>query len=344
MPILDKILKSKAKTTSGQSETESVKSVPFTLDKRRFMFDEVGILAAVLLISVILTFNSPYFLTIDNLLRVGRQVSFIGLLAIGTAFVIASGQIDISVGRIITLVSFTVATLITKFGLDPWVAFGLGILVGGVCGSINGGLTILFRVHPMIITLGTMNLFWGLAVGLSGAKPIVVSTESSFFILGQGKILGVPSPLVVFIVMSILLHIVLRRTRYGRHVLAVGTNAQAARYAGIREKWIRLSVMILVGLMAGLAGGLALAFFQTFDPNIGAGMEMNTIAAAVIGGADLMGGYASVIGAMLGTILIGLLNNGLVLLGVGAYWNNFVTGAVILVAIAVGALLKSRRK
>jgi ribose transport system permease protein len=196
----------------------------------------------------------------------------------------------------------------------------------------------------MIITLGTMNLYWGLAVGLSNAKPVVVPIESSFFILGQGKILGVPSPLVIFIVMSIILHIVLRRTRYGRHVLAVGTNAQAARYAGIRDKWVRLSVMILMGLMAGLAGGIILAFFQTFDPNVGAGMEMNTIGASVIGGADLMGGYASVIGAMLGTILIGLLNNGLVLIGVGAYWNSFVTGAVIIVAIGVSMLLKLRRK
>ena len=344
MVLLRRIAASlRGKPTGGFGREAEVVRVSAT-SKRRFVFDEVGVLAAVLLISLILTLSSPYFLTLNNLLRVGRQVSFVGLLAIGMAIVIASGQIDISVGRVITLVSFAIATLITRFGVDPWIAFGLGILVGGVCGLINGGLSLLFNVHPMIVTLGTMNLFWGLAIGLSGGKPIVVHTESSFFALGQGEILGVPSPLLVFILMSIVLHIVLKRTRSGRHVLAVGSNAQAARYAGIRDKRVRLSVMILMGLMAGLAGGMTLAFFQTFDPNIGAGMEMNTIAAAVIGGADLMGGYASVIGAMLGTILIGLLNNGLVLIGVGAYWNNFVTGAVILIAIGVGTLMKLRRR
>jgi ribose transport system permease protein len=280
----------------------------------------------------------------SNLLRVGRQMSFIGLLAIGMSFVIASGQIDISVGRIITLVSFSIAYMIVKLGMDPWLAFFIGILLGGLCGLVNGGLTLIFNIHPMIVTLGTMNLYWGLAVGLSGAKPIVVEeTSSSFFSLGQGMLLGVPVPLLLFIFMAIMGHIILRRTRYGRHVLAVGTNAQAARYAGIRDRWIKLAVMMQMGIMAGLAGGVALSFFQTFDPNIGAGMEMNTIGAAVIGGADLMGGYASVLGAMLGTMLIGILTNGLVLIGVGAYWNNFVTGAVILAAIAVSFLLKLKR-
>jgi ribose transport system permease protein len=308
------------------------------------LFDEIGVLGAVLLISVIISLSSPYFLTVNNLLRVGRQMSFIGLLAIGMSFVIASGQIDISVGRMITLVSFFMATLMQKFGVDPWIAFLAGIALGALCGLLNGGLSLLFKVHPMIITLGTMNLYWGLAVGLSNANPIVVEIESSFFALGQGKIFGVPIPLLVFILVGIVCHILLRKARYGRHVLAVGSNPQAAQYAGIREKWTRLSVMILMGAIAGLTGGITLAFFQTFDPNVGAGMEMNTIGASVIGGADLMGGYASVIGAMLGTVLIGLLNNGLVLIGVGAYWNNFVTGAVIIIAIGVSFLLKSLRQ
>ena len=312
--------------------------------RRWFLFDEIGVVGAVVLIVIILTMSSPYFLSARNLLRVGRQMSFVGLLAIGMSFVIASGQIDISVGRIITLVSFFMATLMQHWGVDPWLAFLAGIGLGGVCGLINGGLALALNVHPMIITLGTMNLFWGLAVGLSSATPIMVESESSFFALGQGSILGIPVPLLVFLTVGIVCHIILKKTPYGRHVLAVGTNREAAKYAGIREKWTRLSTMILMGLIAGLAGGLTLAFFQTYDPNVGGGMEMIAIGAAVIGGADLMGGYASVIGAMLGTALIGMLNNGLVLVGVGAYWNNFVTGAVILIAIAVSYLLKLLRR
>ena len=310
----------------------------------KWYFDEIGILGALLVIFVFLSLNSPYFLSVNNIMRIGRQMSFIGLLSIGMSFVIATGQIDISVGRIVTFVSFAIAVLITKFGINPWLAFFLGILLGGVCGLINGGLTLLFNVHPMIITLGTVNLYWGLSLGLSNARPIVVDVSSSFYWLGQGNLFGIPLPLIIFISLAVIGHIVLHKTKYGRHVLAVGTNPQAAKYAGIREKWIRLSVMILMGLIAGLAGGLTLAFFQTFDPNLGSGMEMNTIGASVIGGADLMGGYASVLGAMLGTFLIGFLNNGLVLLGVGAYWNNFVTGSVILIAILVSMLIKLRRR
>jgi ribose transport system permease protein len=312
--------------------------------RRSLLFDEIGVLGAVLLITVILSLSSPYFLTVNNLLRVGRQMSFIGLLAIGMSFVIASGQIDISVGRMITLVSFFMATLMANFGVNPWIAFLAGIGLGALCGLLNGGLSQLFNVHPMIVTLGTMNLYWGLAVGLSGANPIVVETESSFFALGQGKTLGIPNPLLVFILVGLVCHVLLRKTSYGRHVLAVGSNRQAAQYAGIREKWTRLSVMILMGAIAGLTAGITLAFFQTFDPNVGAGMEMNTIGASVIGGADLMGGYASVIGAMLGTVLIGLLGNGLVLIGVGAYWNSFVTGAVIIIAIGVSYMLSRLRR
>jgi ribose transport system permease protein len=310
---------------------------------RKFHFDEVGVLAAVLVMVLLLSFGSPYFFSVSNLLKVGRQVSFYGLLTIGLSFVIGSGQIDISVGRIITLVTFVMAWLMDK-GMNPWLAFCLGIVLGALCGLLNGGLSLVFNVHPMIITLGTTNLFWGLAVGLSNAKPIVIWQESSFLELGPGKIAGLPVPFFIFIVVAILGHILLKKSVFGRHVLAVGANKQAAVFAGINEKRIRLSVMVMSGVVAAIAAGVLLSFFQTFDPNVGSGMEMDAIGAAVIGGADLNGGYASVLGAFLGAFLIGILRNGLVLMGVGAYWNNFVTGAVILIAVAVSTVLKTQRK
>jgi ribose transport system permease protein len=311
--------------------------------RRKFRFDEMGVLFAVVALGVLLSIGSPYFLTKNNLLNVGRQVAYFGLLTIGMSFVIGSGQIDISVGRIITLVTFAMAWMMDK-GLDPWLAFGAGVLLGALCGLLNGGLTLLFNVHPMIITLGTTNLFWGLAVGLSDARPIVVTQESSFLKFGPGKLLGIPVPFFIFIMAMIIGQIVLKKTVFGKHVLAVGANKQAAVYAGINERRIRLSVMVLSGIVAALAAGVLLSFFQTFDPNIGSGMEMDAIGATVIGGADLNGGYASILGAFLGSFLIGVLNNGLVLMGVGAYWNDFVTGAVILIAVAVSTVLKSQRK
>ncbi len=321
-------------------ESKKILKIP----KRKFRFEEAGVLVAILILAILISFGSPYFLTADNLLRVGRQMAFIGILSVGMSFVIASGQIDISVARMITFITFVDAFLI-RLGVNPWIAFILGMLMGVLCGSLNGGLTLFFNVHPMIITLGTSNLFWGLAVGLSNAKPIVlIEKTSTYFNLGQGKVFGIPAPFLVFIIAAIIGQTILKKTQYGRHVLAVGSNRQAALYAGINEKLIRLSTMILSGVMAGLAAGVVLSFFQAFDPNIGAGMEMSTIGATVIGGADLMGGYASVLGAFLGTLLIGLINNGLVLIGIGAYWNNFVTGAVIIIAVAVSAFMKARRK
>ncbi len=327
----------------GKKDNNNNDQAELIIPKRKFRFEEIGVLGALLVIGVVLSFGSPYFLSASNLFRVGRQIAFFGLLAIGQAIVIASGQIDISVGRIITFVTFATASII-QMGVNPWLAFVLGILLGGVCGLINGGLTLILNVHPMIVTLGTLNLFWGLAVGLSNARPIVLWQESSFLRFGPGKVFGIPVPLLVLIMITIICHIVLKKTRFGRHVLAVGSNKQAAVYAGINEKRIRLTVMVLNGMIAGLSAGIILSFFQAYDPNIGANMEMDAIGAAVIGGADLMGGYASILGAFLGSFLIGILRNGLVLMGVGAYWNNFVTGAVILIAVAVSALLRLKRK
>ncbi len=312
--------------------------------KKKIKFDELGVLGAVIILGALLSFGSPYFLTMTNLLRVGRQMAYIGILAVGMAFVIGSGQIDISCGRIITLVTFFSAWLINSVGVNPWLAFIAGILLGGLCGLLNGGLSLLLNVNPMIVTLGTQYLFWGLAIALSDSKPIVLSGDSSYYWLGQGELLGVPVPLAVFLICVLIGQIVLCRTCYGRHVLAVGSNAIASRYAGIRDRRVLLSTMVLMGLLAGLSAGVILAQFQAFDPNTGAFFEMNTIASAVIGGADLSGGYASVLGAMFGTVLIGVLNNGLILMGISAYWNKAVTGSVILIAVAVSAGFKASRK
>jgi len=332
-----------AKAKQAGKEMDKGSGSTFLIPRKKFRFEEIGVLGAVIIMGLLLSLGSPFFLTANNLLRVGRQIAFFGIITVGMSFVIGSGQIDISVGRIVTLVTFAMAWMMDK-GINPWVAFAIGLGLGCLCGLFNGGLTLLFNVHPMIITLGTLNLYWGLAVGLSGARPIVVWAESNFLEFGPGKFIGLPIPFLIFVMVMIFGQIVLRKTTFGRHVLAVGSNRQAAVYAGINEKMIRLSVMVLSGFMSAISAGVILSFFQTFDPNIGSNFEMDAIAAAVIGGADLNGGSASVLGAFLGTFLIGILRNGLVLMGVGAYWNNFVTGAVILIAVAFGTLIKTGRK
>ncbi len=334
----------RSRGTSKKEQKDKITESELSIPKRRFRFEEIGILGALIVFGAIMSILSPYFLTATNLLRIGRQASYFGILAVGMSFVIGSGQIDISVGRQITLISFFLATLM-RAGVTPWIAILLGLGLGAICGLFNGSLVLIFKVHPMIVTLATQFIFWGLAVALSDARPIVLNKiESAYFTLGQGKIFGVPVPFLVFIFIALTGNLILKKTQFGRHVLAVGANRRASVYAGINEKKIRLLVMMLSGIFAGLAASVYLSFFQTFEPNMGALMEMDAIAASVIGGADLTGGYATALGAFFGSFLIGLLRNGLVLIGIGAYWNNFVTGSVILIAIIFSTVLKSGRK
>jgi len=331
---------SKTSATSLSSLGASVMRPIRSLLKR----EELSILAALLLLGFVLSVSTPYFFTAHNLFQIGRQVAYIGILATGMCFVLASGQIDISVGSIVTLSSWAIAVAMTK-GVNPWLAMLLGWGTGILCGLVNGGLILSLGVHPMIITLGTTSVYRGLAIVLSSGRPISkFARDSSFFFIGHGKLGPIPVPFIILVTLAILGHVVIRRTVFGRHVCAVGSNLAAARYAGIRTGLVRLQAMVLMGLLAGIAGSVTVAHLECFDPLIGTGFEMDAIGAAVIGGTSLFGGSATVIGALIGTAIIGVLRNGLVHLGVGAYWNPVVTGIIIIGAVAVGSLVKRGRR
>jgi len=305
--------------------------------------DEIGVLGALAAICAVLTFTTDdKFLRASNLLSVSRQASYVGILAVGMVFVIAMGDIDLSVGSVLTLVNVVMAIAL-RDGASVLAAILIGLLTGAACGFANGGLSVLLRIPTIIITLGTLSLYRGFALVLSKSTPISdYSKDNWFFDLGGGKILGVPTSVWGMVVVCLVGLILFTRTAFGRRVQAIGSNLQAARFSGVRIARYRIMVMTLMGVIAGIAGVLTLAFQQAGDPQTGPGLELSVIAATIIGGTALTGGSGSVVGAVLGALIIAVIRNGLVLLKVNPYWATAVTGLVIIAAVALDYLIKRR--
>ncbi len=304
--------------------------------------EEIGVLTAFLALCLVLSITTTTFLNPINLLQVARQASYYGIMAVGMVFVISMGDIDLSVGSVLMLVNI-VAGLGLRANLPIPVAILLGLLTGAACGFLNGAIAIVLRIPTFIVTLGTLSVFRGLGLVLSNATPISnFSKQNAFFAIGGGNILGIPSSVVVMVLVALAGYILYTQTAFGRRVQAIGSNMQAARFSGIRIVSHRLIAMTLMGVIAGIAGIMALAFLQAADPQTGPGFELFVIAATIIGGTSLTGGSGSVFGGILGALIIAVIRNGLVLLGASAYWGTAATGAVIILAVAIDYFIKRR--
>lgn len=305
-------------------------------------------MGALLALCAAFSLTTDAFLQPDNLLKVARQASYFGIMATGMVFVLTLGEVDLSVGSILTLVNVITAVAL-RDGMPTAAAVFLGLGTGAVCGLLNGALSVLLRIPMIIVTLGTMSIYRGLALVVSKATPISQFPKDSFLFQTLGGELtwggeggGVPASVIAMLLVGACGYVVLNRTVFGRRVQAIGSNLQAARFSGIRIVRYRLGVMTLMGAIAALAGILALAFLQSADPSTGPGYELFVIASAVIGGTALTGGSGSIIGAILGALIIAVIRNGLVLAGLTAYWGTVVTGALIIAAVAVDYLIKKR--
>ncbi len=303
---------------------------------------ETGVLCALLVLGLVFSLMTDTFLEPANLLQVARQASYFGIMAVGMVLVLTLGEVDLSVGSVLTLVNVLTAVLLRE-GWPLGAALLLGLGAGAACGFLNGALSVLLCIPMIIVTLGTMSIYRGLALVVSKATPISqFSKEGAFFDLGGGTVLGVPASVAVMLVAGLLGHVLLNHTAFGRRVQAIGSNPLAARFAGIPITRHRLWVMTLMGAAAAAAGIMALAFLQSADPSTGPGMELYVIASAVIGGTALTGGSGSILGGILGALIIAVIRNGLVLLGLTAYWSTAVTGALIIAAVAVDYFIKRR--
>jgi len=312
----------------------------------------------IFLVVLMLIFSilEPNFLNPTNLFNVMRQISITGLIALGMTFVILTAGIDLSVGSMLA-VSGMVAAAVAKgslgntlslgeeeaVGYGPYAAMAAAIAIGTLCGFIQGYAITWLKVPPFVVTLGGLSVFRGLTLWFSNGGPIS-GFESDYRWWGQGMVGPVPVPVLIFIAAAILCHIVLRHTRYGRHVYAVGGNPEAARLSGLAVDRVILSVYMIVGFFAGLAGFVLSARLNSSEAVAGIGYELTVIASVVIGGTSLFGGAGSIAGTVVGATLIGVLVNGLVLNNVSSYIQSVVIGLIIITAVAFDRFVKTRKR
>lgn len=283
---------------------------------------------------------SPHFLTPANLSSVIRQTAVINIVALGMTLVIVAGGIDLSVGSILAL-SGLLGSMAMERGwpIAGGLAVGLGTAVA--CGLANGLMTARLRINPFIVTLGTLGIYRGLALVISGGMP-VHQLPKGFSYLGEGSLLGVPFVLWVLLLCAGGVHIVLEHTRMGRYAFAIGSNPEAAYYAGIPVAFHTTAVYAACGLLTGLAAMIECSRLMTGQPTSGQGYELQAIAAVVIGGGSLRGGEGSVMGTLIGAFIMGLLSNGSDLLGISPYVQQAVIGGVIILAVLIDELRKRR--
>ena len=295
---------------------------------------------------VLLAVFSPNnsFLKPQNLINVVRQISVIGLLALGVMVCIIALGIDLSLGSVLGLSAVVTASLVQQLGwkeaLYPGfntpavVALLAGLAVGIAAGAVNGSLIAVFRIPPFIATLGMLTIARGLAYIYSNGRPVSTLTPEFLFI-GGGALLGVPFPIIVFGIVILLTHLMLNNTRFGRQVYAIGGNETAARVSGVNIGRTKILIYTFSGLMAGLGGVVLTARVQSATPALGIGYELDAIAAAVIGGTSFAGGIGTVWGTVVGALIIGVMNNGLDLLNVSPFYQQVVKGVIIIVAIII---------
>lgn len=303
--------------------------------KQKATLQKLGPFIALVLVSVGLAVLSPDFLTVANLLNVMRQVSINALIAFGMTLVILLGGIDLSVGSILALSSVGIATLIQS-GVDPLLATLLGVIGGGVMGLLNGLVVSKGKVAPFIATLASMTILRGLALVVSGGSPITGFNSDLFSMLGGGYVAGlIPIPVVWMLIMFGLFAFLLKKTVFGRHVYATGGNEEAARLSGVKVDQIKLWVYTVSGAMSAMAGVVLTSRLNSAQPTAGSGYELDAIAAVVLGGTSLTGGRGWIFGTLMGALLIGVLNNGLNLLGVSSFYQQVIKGVVILLAVLI---------
>ena len=300
----------------------------------RLLRHETVLAAFVVVALIVLAAQSDKFFTLDNLLNQGRLMTEVGLIAVIMTFVIVTGGIDLSVGSILGMSAILLGVLWKNVGLPLELAIALTLLVGAAAGFLNGLIITRFRVPPLIATLGTLALYRGIAEGVSEARSVRGYPEW-FYVLGQGQVLGVPTQLWLFLIVTIAAAIVLGMTTWGRATYAIGSNETAARFSGLRVDWVKMAIYAASGCAAALAAVIFVSRVSTTRSDMGTGIELDAITAVVLGGTSIFGGRGPIVGTVLGLILIQALKNGLSLAGVKSDGTIVLIGAVLILTILV---------
>jgi ribose transport system permease protein len=297
-----------------------------------------GLFVALIILSVGLALVSPYFLTVNNLINVFLQASINLIVAVGMTFVITSGGIDLSVGSIVAVAGMVMADLLAqKSGLP--IAVSMALLVGTACGFVNGFLITRLRLPPFIVTLGMMSILRGIALIFNEGRPIYGLPQQQVRVI-SGDIGIIPIPVLIALAVALFFHFVLRNTKIGEYTTAIGGNEEATRLSGINVRRYKVIVYSLSGLLCGLAGLVLTARLSAAEPIAGIGFELDAIAATVMGGTSLAGGEGTVIGTIMGALIMSILRNGLNLLNIQAYYQQVAIGFVIILAVSIDRLRK----
>ena len=314
---------------------ETVTNGLFADLKRRLLSGEAMLYIAFIALIILFSVASPVFLTVSNFENIGRQTALVSIIAVGMTFVIIAGEFDLSVGSVLAL-SGVVSALAMKYGDQNWLAGALAALgTGAFVGWVNGALTTHFRIPSFLITLGSLGIARGLAMLLTNTRPVIVTSETYYAIFGEGHLFGTPVVIIWTIIVAIAGIVLLHFSTYGRRVYATGGNVVAAHYSGIATARIKVTTLVLTGTLAGLAALILTARSHAARPDVGAGLELDVITAVILGGAALSGGRGTIAGALVGSLIIGILNNGLVLLGVDSSLQIAIKGLIIWVAVIV---------
>ncbi len=306
------------------------------------LFRRFSVFVILLGIGAIFALGSERFLLVDNLLNIALQTSMIAIVAIGMTFTILTAGIDLSVGSVMALAGALAAGLAARQGMATPVAILLALAAGGGVGAINGLLIVRGGVPPFVATLAMLAVARGATLVYTQGRPIA-GLDERFIWLGNGKVLGLPVPVLIMLVLAFVAYFVLRHTRFGLHVYATGGNPETTRLAGVSTDWVTLMVYVISGLCAALAGILLTARLWSAQPNAATGWELDAIAAPVLGGTSLFGGVGSVGGTVVGAFIIGVLSNGLNLLGISSYYQQVIKGIVFILAVMLDLFTKRRK-
>ena len=325
-------------------------------EKQKDLMQKFAALGSLLALCVTFSLTSSAFFSMNNGMSVALQVTSIAYLGIGATCVIITGGIDLSVGSVLAL-SGVAAALAVKAGVPVPLGMLLGIFVGAFCGAINGFFITSLKLPPFIATLGMMLVARGVALQITGARP-VSGLGDDFGVLGNGALFrvvretaggfpdvvfpGIPYPVIIMVILAVAVSIMLSRTTFGRHIYAVGSNAEAARLSGVNVARVTLSTYVISGALAGLAGCVLMSRLVTAQPNEGVMYELDAIASAVIGGTSLIGGIGSISGTAIGAFVIGILRNGLNMNGVSSFIQQIIIGVVILLTVWIDQMRNKR--
>lgn len=308
--------------------------------KKIISFREASMFLTLVVIIAIVGIGNPAFFSVDNLVNIIRSCSFIFLIGIAMTFVLITAELDLSVGSILALGGI-LTSLAIKANIPIVLSIVLGVAFGLFMGLANGILVVKAGIPSLIVTLGTMYIGKGLVLIITQGAP-VYPLPDAFNQIGQGESLIIPNIVLIAIVLAVIAHIALKYTKYGRSVYAVGGNKETSRLSGINIDLIRISVYLLTGFASSLAGMLMASRLGSGQPNAGTGYELLVIAAVIIGGTSLFGGAGTILGTAIGALLMSVIQNGMVILKISAYWHNLVVGIIIILAVGLDQM--RRRK